>query len=146
MLLLQSLTHVSDWRAVRRYFLGERWYNSCPWVRNGCGQNLPATRDSQWHKTCRIKCTEDYQTLGKEFLDLGSNPAHIIFVVFYLHSTLTLTIHEQEMMSSILQMRKGQLQCNATSQWSDYVYIAGNNSRMMLSAFMTSHPASAKRQ
>lgn len=118
--------------------------------RDGCGQNLPATRNSQWHKTCRIKCTEDYLNHSnfkkKKKIRLGQQSSTYYFVFFYLHSTLTLTIHEQEMMSSILQMRKGQLQCNATSQWSDYVYIAGDNSRMMLSAFMTSHPASAKRQ
>lgn len=48
------------------------------------------------------------------------------------------------MMGSILQMRKGQLQCNATSQWSYYVYIASDKSGKMLSGFMTPDPATAK--
>lgn len=48
------------------------------------------------------------------------------------------------MMGSILQMRKGQLQCNAKSQWSYYVYIASDKSGMMLSVFMTLHPAFSK--
>lgn len=38
---------------------------------------------------------------------------------------------KQETKGSVLQMRKGQLQCNAESQWSYYVYIASDKSRMM---------------
>lgn len=38
---------------------------------------------------------------------------------------------KQGMKGSVLQMRKGQLQCNAQSQWSYYVYIASDKSRMM---------------
>lgn len=46
------------------------------------------------------------------------------------------------MMGSILQMRKGQLECNAASQWSYYAYIGSDNSGMILCVFMTPHPSS----
>lgn len=48
------------------------------------------------------------------------------------------------MMGSILQMRRGQLKCNAASQWSYYGYNASDKSEMMLSCFYDSRPSISK--